>query len=63
MDRKQLEIVTSTGMVLALIVMLLAIQLVLPENIRPLGFVGAVTLYIIMMSLIGLRLASAGQQT
>ncbi|MCQ8902982.1 MAG: hypothetical protein NQU42_02645 [Methanothrix sp.] len=62
MDRKQLEIITSTGMVLALIVMLLAIQLVLPENLRPTGFVGAVALYIIMMSLIGLKLVGARQQ-
>lgn len=62
MDRKQLEIITSTGMVLALIAMLLAIELVLPENMRPAGFVGAVSLYIILMSLIGLRLAGAGQQ-
>lgn len=62
MDRKQLEIITSTGMVLALIAMLLAVQLVLPENMRPTGFVGAMALYIILMSLIGLRLAGAGQQ-
>lgn len=62
MDRKQLEIITSTGMVLALIAMLLAIQLVLPESMRPTGFVGAVALYIILMSLIGLRLAGARQQ-
>ncbi|MGB9901468.1 hypothetical protein [Methanothrix sp.] len=62
MDRKQLEIITSTGMVLALIAMLIAIQLVLPETLRPLGFVGAVALYIILMSLIGLRLAGACQQ-
>ncbi|MDI9616396.1 MAG: hypothetical protein QW781_02220 [Methanothrix sp.] len=62
MDRKQLEIITSTGMVLALIAMLLAIQLVFPENMRPTGFVGAVALYMILMSLIGLRLAGAGQQ-
>ncbi|MDH7596598.1 MAG: hypothetical protein QHG98_02485 [Methanothrix sp.] len=62
MDRKQLEIITSTGMVLALIAMLLAIQLVLPENLRPTGFVGAMALYIILMSLIGLRLAGACQQ-
>ncbi|HOK58947.1 MAG TPA: hypothetical protein PK659_08155 [Methanothrix sp.] len=62
MDRKQLEIITSTGMVLALIAMLIAIQLVLPETLRPLGFVGAVALYIILMSLIGLRLVGACQQ-
>lgn len=62
MDRKQLEIITSTGMVLALIAMLLAVQLVLPEKMRPTGFVGAVAFYIIVMSLIGLRLAGARQQ-
>ncbi len=62
MERKTLEIATSTGMVLMLIVLLIAIQIAFPVSLRPTGFVGAVALYIILMSIIGIKLANTRQQ-
>ncbi len=56
MNKKMLEIGTSTGLVLLMIVLILAAQLTLPSEIRSSGFALIVLAFIVAMGAVGLKL-------
>lgn len=51
-----LEIGTSTGLVLVMIVLILIAQIALPAGLRSTGFVLTVLLFIVAMGVVGVRL-------
>lgn len=56
MNKKMLEIGTSTGLVLVMIVLILIAQIALPAGLRSTGFVLTVLLFIVAMGVVGVRL-------
>jgi hypothetical protein len=56
MEKKQLEIGISTGLVAAMIVLLLTVQMVAPQGARSTGFVIIMLLFMITMGFAGVKL-------
>ncbi len=56
MNKKMLEIGTSTGLVLLMIVLILIVQLALPVGLRPTGFALIVLLFMVAMGFVGVRI-------
>lgn len=57
MNTKMLEIGTSTGLVLLMIVLILIAQTALPAGLRATGFALIVLLFMVAMGLAGIRMA------
>lgn len=51
-----LEIGTSTGLVLLMIVLIIIVQIALPAGLRSTGFAMVVLLFIVAMGVVGIRL-------
>jgi hypothetical protein len=56
MDKKQLEIGISTGLVLLMIALLLLVQMVAPPGTKAAGFAFTMLLFMIFMGLAGAKL-------
>ena len=56
MIKKWLEIGISTGLVLLMIFLMLAVQLAFPEELRSQGFVLVVLLFMVSMGFAGIKL-------
>lgn len=56
MDKKSMEIGYSTGLVLLLIILMIGIQLAVPQSLRPTGFVAAMALFMLLMAAAGMKL-------
>ncbi|OPY50348.1 MAG: hypothetical protein A4E48_01927 [Methanosaeta sp. PtaU1.Bin060] len=55
-NKKMLEIGTSTGLVLLMIVLIIIVQIALPAGLRSTGFAMVVLLFIVAMGVVGIRL-------
>jgi hypothetical protein len=56
MEKKQLEIGISTGLVVSMIALMLIVQMAAPQGMRSAGFVIVVLFFMVVMGLAGVRL-------
>ncbi len=58
MSKKTLEIGASVGLVVLMIALMAMVQMTMPEEMHPTGFVAIVLAFMILMGAFGIKLAS-----
>jgi hypothetical protein len=61
MSKMKMEISVTTGLVLMMVVLMVLIQMVVPESLRSTGFILSILLFMILMGAAGIKLMDVKQ--